>query len=142
MKFEIEIKTDRAIASMRRTQRNLRRMNKALDQVGMYMERETKLNFAKESTPAGAPWAGLAASTLRQKRSAAILRETSDLVNSIAAEPASETEVRVNGGGTEYGIYHQMGTSKMPQREYIGIESRHEPRIRKIIERYVSEVLG
>ena len=109
----------------------------ALDQpirkATLFMERETKLNFARETDPDGQPWTALSAATLRYKRTGAILRETSTLANSVAGESNGNIgRVRV---GTDYGIFHQTGTRKMSQRKIIGIsESRHIPKIEKIFE--------
>ncbi|MEM9267252.1 MAG: phage virion morphogenesis protein [Cyanobacteria bacterium P01_F01_bin.13] len=101
----------------------------------LYMERETKLNFARETDPDGKPWTGLAAATLRHKRTNAILRETGTLANSVAAQ-VSGTVGRVEVGA-EHGIWHQTGTRRMPQRRIIGIsEARHIPRIEQIFEEH------
>ena len=99
----------------------------------LFMERETKLNFARETDPDGNPWSALSPSTLRYKSTNAILRETSTLANSIAGE--SNGNIGRVRAGTDYGIWHQIGTSRMPQRKIIGIsESRHIPKIEKIFE--------
>ena len=108
----------------------------ALDEAGLYMERETKLNFAREQSPEGDAWAGLAESTLRYKRTSSILRETGSLVASIAKSAASSTEVRITAG-TAYGIFHQEGTSKMPARPFIGLSDKHRQEITRIFERHL-----
>lgn len=101
----------------------------------LFLERETKLNFARESDPDGNPWSPLSSSTLRYKRTNVILRETSALAGSVAGESSGNIGwVQVS---TSYGIFHQTGTSRMPQRKIIGIsESRHIPKIEKIFERH------
>ncbi|MGD1952059.1 MAG: phage virion morphogenesis protein [Leptolyngbyaceae cyanobacterium] len=108
-------------------------IEKPIREATLFMERETKLNFARETDPDGKPWSALSANTLRTKRTNAILRETSTLANSVAGESNGNIgRVRV---GTDYGIFHQTGTSRMPQRKIIGIsESRHIPKIEKIFE--------
>lgn len=99
----------------------------------MFMERETKLNFARQTDPDGTPWSPL--SPITRKTTRAILRETGALANSVAGESGGNVgRVRV---GAEYGIYHQTGTSHMPQRKIIGIsQTRHVPKIQKIFEDY------
>ena len=110
---------------------------RAIAKATTYMERSTKLNFAKQSDPDGKKWEGLKPSTLAQKKTNAILRETATLVNSISSSSAGL--IGQVSAGTEYGIYHQTGTSKMPQRKFLGIsESKDVPRIKEII----SEHLG
>ena len=138
--IEFEIRADALLAKLSEAEAKLKNLSKPLREAGLLMERETKLNFARQSSPEGAGWAGLAASTLRRKRSGAILRETSALMGSVAFMGASNTEARV-GAGTEYGLYHQFGTSKMPQREFIGIAGRHEPLIEKIFQEYLQDLL-
>ncbi len=138
--IEFEIKADAVLDKLRKAKQKLDNLSKPLTEAGLYMERETKLNFARQSTPEGAGWAALSPSTLRRKSSGAILRETGALMGSVAFQGASNTEARV-GAGTAYGIYHQFGTSKMPAREFIGIASRHEPKIEKIFQQYLKDLL-
>lgn len=138
--IEFEIKADALIEKLKAAQKKLDNLQKPLREAGLYMERETKLNFARQSSPEGAAWAALKPSTLRRKRSGAILRETSALMGSVAFQGASNTEARV-GAGTEYGIYHQKGTSKMAARPFIGIAGRHQPKIEQIFEQYLQELL-
>lgn len=142
MKIDIEIDPGNTLETFEAARRSLARLQPAFNQVGAYMERETKMNFARQSTPAGAPWPDLAPATWARKRTQAILDESGDLKKSIAAEPASADGVRINGGGVEYGIYHHTGTSRMPQREYIGIGPQHEEQIRAIVMRYVAQAMG
>ena len=109
-------------------------------QAGEWMRRETQLNFARQSDPEGKPWEPLKPSTLRRKKTTAILRETGSLSASIHRHgPGSsghETRIRVD---VDYGIFHQTGTKAIPQREIIGIsEKRHAPKIRKIFEDFFS----
>ena len=104
------------------------------------MERETRLNFARQSDPDGKAWAGLKPSTLRQKRGRAILRESSALAGSISKEPASASSVRVRSEGVSYGIFHATGTSKMTARVFIGIGARHKAPIERIFESYLGSL--
>lgn len=101
----------------------------------LYMERQTKLNFAKQSDPDGAPWAVLSPSTLARKKTNAILRETSTLVNSVNSE-SSAKEGRVFAT-TGYGLYHQTGTTKMPQRKFLGFGAEDVDRIPKFYTEYL-----
>lgn len=133
--LQISVKVDKA--ALDALANKLKDLQEPLGKAGLYMERETRLNFSKESDPDGAAWAGLAASTLLQKGTSAILRETGSLVGSVAAEPPSARSVKVSAS-TSYGIFHQTGTSKMPQRQFIGIGARHVAEINKIFEAYLS----
>lgn len=118
--------------------KRIKNLQPAVFQAGLYMERETKLNFAKQADPDGNPWAPLKPSTLRRKRTRAILRETSTLAAGISLTSATKTQAIIQAtAGSEYGIYHQTGTKKMAQRKFIGIGDRHIPKITKIFESYL-----
>jgi len=133
----IRIKAEKVLADLNRLSEGLDNLQEPLDEAGLYMERETRLNFARQSDPDGKPWAALKPSTLRQKRGSAILRESSALAGSIAKEPASASSVRVRSEGVRYGIFHATGTSKMVSRPFIGIAARHKPPIERIFESYL-----
>ena len=138
--FELEIDVSDAVSDLRQLARALKDKS-YLKEAGLYMERETKINFARQSAPDGTPWAPLAPSTLARKRSGAILRETSALVNSIAARGPFQNTVRV-GATMEYGVYHQFGTKRMPARPFLGIEPKHHEPIRKIVEAHLARALS
>jgi phage virion morphogenesis protein len=91
------------------------------------------LNFAKQSDPDGNKWASLSANTLKTKRSGAILRETSALMGSISSTISGD--VAIVTASQSYGIFHQTGTSKMPQRQFLGISDRDRQEIMKIAQR-------
>lgn len=134
--IEIEIKGP-ALNDLRVLSQKFDSLDRPVAESILYMERETKLNFARQSDPDGAPWAPLAASTLRRKKTGAILRKTGALAGSVQGRPSGLSgTVTV---GIDYGIYHQTGTSKMPQRKIIGIsEGRHVPKIRQIFEDHLN----
>ncbi|HIK42160.1 phage virion morphogenesis protein [Thermoleptolyngbya sp. M55_K2018_002] len=137
MTIKIEIKdlgTGDRLAELLQKTENLR---PALTRAGAYMERKTKQNFAAQRDPDGAAWAGLRPSTLKRKRTRAILRETGALAGSIAAQPATNESVAIASEGVDYGIYHQTGTSRMAQRRFLGFGSDDAPKIRQIIEEHL-----
>ncbi|HEY9648630.1 MAG TPA: phage virion morphogenesis protein [Chroococcidiopsis sp.] len=138
MKLRIDV-DDRAVkAALDEFAKRVSNLQPAMQQAGLYMERETKLNFARESDPDGKPWAALKAATLKRKRSTAILRETSTLAGGIALTSTTNTRATVAAtAGGEYGIFHAKGTRKMAARQFIGIGDRHVPRIRKIFENHL-----
>lgn len=134
----LQINIDREGDALKRLARRVNNLQPAMFQAGLYMERETKLNFARQSDPDGNPWAPLKPSTLRRKRTRSILRETSTLAGGISLTSATKTQATIQAtAGSEYGIFHQTGTRKMAQRQFIGIGDRHHPKIRKIFEDYL-----
>jgi phage virion morphogenesis protein len=142
IQIDIQIKGEALLAKLKEAEGKLDNLSEPLNEVGLYMEMETRMNFARQSDPDGAPWASLAASTAARKGSSVILRETGSLAGGIASEGASGNQVVIRSTGGHYGIYHQTGTKKMPARKFIGIGDRHKPKIKKIIESYVKEALS
>jgi phage virion morphogenesis protein len=136
MQFKIDVEADEVLADLARQLEKINNLNKPLRKAGLYMERETKLNFAKQSDPDGMPWAPLKPATLRKKKTSAILRESGSLAASIALFSVSKTSAIV-GSGVEYGAYHQTGTSRMPKRSFLGISGNHVSNIQKIFEDYL-----
>lgn len=139
MNFKFDVNLGDTLSKLSQAQQKLANLSQPMQEAAQYMEKETKLNFAKQSTPEGAGWAGLAASTLARK-SGKILHETGALVGSISVMSVSSTQATVGSSGVAYGIYHQMGTSKMPSRQFIGIAARHEAFIKQIFEKYIKSL--
>ena len=142
--FEIQAEADGVLRILAETEARTRSWRPALNEAALFLERETKQNFQKQQDPDGNPWKPLAESTLRAKlrRRApkAILRDTSTLVSGIAARPASDNQVSVETtAGAEYGIWHQLGTRRMPQRRYIGFSQRYIDRVQEILLRYLEQ---
>jgi phage virion morphogenesis protein len=108
----------------------------ALGQIGGYLERKAKLRFNSQTAPDGKNWAPLKPSTLRTKKTRAILRETSAMVNSIAFRVAGDTVVVKPS--VDYALYHQVGTSKMVARPFMGFEPGDAEAISKILADYIT----
>lgn len=128
---KVTIEAGTTIKALHRLKKNLKNVNKALRRSGLYMERQTKLRFAKQRDPDGKAWEPLKPSTLRRKKTRAILRETGALAASISVVGPSGSRVRVVAGQA-YGIYHQTGTKKMPARKFLGINEENVTSIKKI----------
>lgn len=137
--ISLQIDVKREGKALERLARKIDNMQVPMREAGLYMERETKLGFARQSDPDGNPWAPLKPATLRRKRTRSILRETSTLAAGISLTSATKTRATIQAtAGSEYGIFHQTGTSKMAQRQFIGIGDRHRPKIRQIFEDYLN----
>lgn len=144
------------------TEDRLKNWRPGLNRAAAYLELETKQNFAKQRDPQGNPWKPLAKSTLERKTKVSggarrdsrgrfvgggggstILRDTGALAAGIAARPASNTEASVETtAGKEYGIWHQLGTRRMPQRRYIGFSEQSIQRVAQILKDYLEEAYG
>lgn len=132
--LDVNVSTN-GVQALEDVQRRLKNLRPALGQVGTYLERKAKVRFVKEQTPDGSKWAPLKPSTLSRKKTRAILRETGNLVNSIAFTVGTD-EVRIKPSA-EYGIFHQTGTRKMVARPFMGFEPDDEANIGEIFQDYI-----
>lgn len=90
------------------------------------LEQTHAAGFESESTPGGEKWPPLAPSTVRRKGHDVILLETGRLKSSLVAGGADAVREVSHRGllfGTqvEYASIHQNGTSRIPQREHVGM---------------------
>lgn len=135
--IRVKIKSASTLKKLADLADKARHMERPLRQGALYKERATKKQFASETDPDGAAWAPLARSTLRRKKTRSILRETGSTAVSVAMVGPSGLVVRIVVG-TDYAIYHQTGTTKMPQRKILGWADRDREAIAKIFEAYFS----
>lgn len=104
----------------------------AIAKATVFLERQTKMRYKQEVDPSGKPWAALSPSTLAQKTTNSKLIESAVTINSIASTSAGL--IGAVSVSNEIAIYHQTGTSKMPQRKILGInETQDVPKIKQII---------
>jgi len=106
---------------------------------GYYLEQETEKQFNTETDPQGRPWAELKPSTLQQKRAKGypddILTATGEMrstVYSVASKRSLEFGIR-----DPKARWHQYGTSKMPQRQIIGITPKRVSQGSKLIKVWI-----
>lgn len=130
----LKIEVRGSTARLTGLERAVGNLDTVMGEISLYMERETRLNFAKEYDPDGVPWAALSPSTLARKKTRAILRETSQLASSVSSTSSKE-ESRVFITDPK-GIYHQTGTTKMPARPILGIGDRQRKNIEKMFRRH------
>lgn len=107
--------------------------------IGVYLEGSTAQRFANKKSPDGVSWANLLPSTQRQKGDNNILIDSGDLVSSIT-HYASSNSVTV-GVSKTYGVYHQLGTSKMVARPFLGISDNDKNEIGRLINDYLERIL-
>lgn len=74
--------------------------------------------FDAGKDPYGRPWKPLAASTLRRGRRPPPLTKTGKLRDGTVARPMSGGRIGLTLRiGAPYGVYHQLGNSRLPQRQ-------------------------
>ena len=114
---------------LRETLDRLRAVNARLRDLGPVLEviaADTQAvaddSFSLSQTPAGAPWAPLAASTIRGRRrgSGVPLVDTGRLRASVTATPTA-TGIRF-GTNAAYGGFHQHGTRRIPSRAFLPVD--------------------
>lgn len=130
----------RSLEALRRVGADLSDFSRPMAEYTTYLERETRLNFAREQDPEGKRWAELKPSTLARKQSGAILRETSTLVNSISSR-SDRTSGTVEAG-TDYALPLQRGTGRMPARQFMGVSEPQEQAGQRIFERWVGRLIA
>jgi phage gpG-like protein len=83
--------------------------------------------FSAQSTPGGDAWAALAPSTVKRKGNSRILFETGTLMASLVnvGGPGnihgSDRRGLIFGTDVDYSVFHETGTTTMPQRVNVGI---------------------
>lgn len=134
--------------------RNLKRaiarsknLERPLKLIGLQMLKSTDKTFKAEGRP---KWTGLAELTKRQRRRGPratrrimILQNTGQLKRSITYQIKKPSIIQWGPSRiAPYGIFHQKGTRKMPQRKFLGMYPEDKQRIKQIIGQDVKYVMG
>lgn len=88
-------------------------------------------------------WAPLSIATLKGKKDQRILHDTLDLRNSLTRRSDSNLKLIITdsfmvfGSKLEYAKYHQLGTSKMPQRRPVELTGTERTALTKILQRFI-----
>lgn len=124
----------------------------ALDQIGAKFAEKTTQNFLSESSPSGSPWEPLSPFTIAKKghdtilvdsttmRKSVVLRDAPHHIERIGKNAAGEEEI-VYGTDVAYAVFHQEGTARMPQREFLGLEEKDADDIAEIVADHIVEKL-
>lgn len=85
-------------------------------------------HFSGQHDPSGRAWAPLAQSTIDRKGHDTILFETGRLRSSVVGGADHIEDVGgdflVFGSSVEYGVFHDTGTQRMPQRQFVGMDEQ------------------
>lgn len=124
--FTVTINDRAVVALLDRVRRNTSDLKRATERVAFSISQRVALCFHDERDPWGAPWAPLAATTLRQRRDrgrsgVSILRDTSLLFGSVDATPDG---VSVGRADRPAGV-HQFGSEakNIPARPMLPIRN-------------------
>jgi phage gpG-like protein len=119
-----------------------------LKTAAVYLASQSKECFDQSRDPSGVAWLPLKSPSARRggPRSKP-LRDTGLLMASVAARGAGHVEEvtrtsLVVGTSIDYASYHQLGTSSIPARPFLGITAKIEDRIARIILDYVKRELS
>lgn len=103
---------------------------------------EAEAAFDNEKSPEGESWAKLNQDYKKRRYDKGytgnILQVTGDLVKSLNIDYGDN--FAVIGAGEPYGQYHQLGTSKMPARPFLGLSHDGVEEIKAILNRELSKV--
>jgi phage virion morphogenesis protein len=148
--LRVEFTIAEAVDLIEGLENRLTDLTPAMKGVGEYMLLKTRERFDDEVDPSGQKWKTLADSTVESKRRRKtksgkrarvraaptdILKESRLLRDTIAYD-ADSTSVRV-GTPQEYGKFHQSGTTRMPQREFLGVDAEDLTEIDEIVVDYL-----
>ena len=93
----------------------------------------------------GEPWAKLSPDYLKAKMKAGfltnILVRTGKMRESFKQIALTKNNLKITNVGTDYFKYHQVGTSKMPQRQMLGYSQAMITQIMKIVGDYILSLL-
>lgn len=122
VRFELEIPLDKTDSLANK----LRDMKPLLQKIALYFEAETRMALERGQGRV-TQWPDLAEKTKKQKMKKKgspypILTFTGRLRNSINSE-VSQTQAMVFSG-VAYGVFHQLGTSRMPARPFLEIADK------------------
>lgn len=140
----IEVKNGQVIAGLRKLSAAIANPAPAMKLLATTAHREVVRQYRSQKDPQNRPWTPLAASTIKRRRNmrksaVRILIDTGRLVNSITHE-ASAREARV-GTNTRYAPFHNFGTRRMPQREFMGLTPEAMERTVDRLNEYVARAL-
>lgn len=137
--FRVKIDSKSTGKRLENLTRRVSRLEVPFRKFGSYWINETEKQFDSQTDPSGKPWAALKPATLEQKRRLGypddILTRTGALRKSLGFSAKGKSlEVYSD---SEYGQFHQYGTSKMPKREIVGMNDKRQQMLIKIIKSYV-----
>ena len=115
------------------------------DQVIQVLQAQHEEYFNAQSGPDG-PWPALAASTVKAKGFDTILVEFNNMRSSLLFEGGDhvqdvEDKYLTWGTADEKAAIHQEGTSKIPQRAFVGVNDKNAEDIAEIIAEFTIQAL-
>lgn len=135
----------KAIARLDKISKGYENWKMPLEQAEGYQLKQVKKNFATQGSNIAGKWAGLKASTVRDRLrkgfgAGPILKRTGRLKGSIARKKLNKNSLEI-GSDVKYFKYHQIGTGKMPRRQILGHSSQMKQKVLSLFSRYVRRLL-
>jgi phage virion morphogenesis protein len=131
VRFELDAKD--ALEALNDLVNSLVEPKEILEAIGEDLQRSTVARFSNTTDPKGEKWLDLKSVREGAARRRRVLTKTGKLRKSIRF--SADDESVVVGTNVEYGKYHQLGTSNIPQREFLGLSDSDLEAIRdRIIE--------
>lgn len=114
--------------------------NDILKLIGNQVRDQTVTRIAATGLdPSGKPWAPLSPQTVARKRHGSrTMVDTGRLMSSVAMDVVGD-EARISIP-VPYAAHHQSGTSKMPQRQLVGLEGQHLQEVVETIDDFITDL--
>lgn len=143
--ISFKLDTRAAQKIMNSLERGLNDFKPVLKQASQYQLGKVEQQFGSEGETITGKWKELQQKTIKQRIAAGygpgpILTASGKLRKSVKQEKLTPTELRI-GSKNAYFKYHQLGTSKMPQRQILGHSREMTDKVVDIAQKYVTNLL-
>jgi phage virion morphogenesis protein len=145
MEVKIEVNTKALNQELSRAKEKLSDLTPLMATLAQTLYTITDESFDAERSPDGTPWANLAPSTWRYKKSGRKLYESSTLRDSLYAhsdKTIAQVGVNASAKGFQYGLSHQFGSTKrhIPARPFFPID-RHGTLMSQAQEELIAQIV-
>lgn len=141
MKISVTMQGDAALRFLIEGEHRLLNLDPALYAIAGEVDDRIQTAFAIDSDPVtGTPWPELKPATLRAKQKAGYgsdALENRRILRGAAIATVEGRAILVNNQ-PDYAKYHQFGTSKIPQRRFVGVSPQDIQQFEDILTRYIS----
>jgi len=113
---------------------------KLLHDIGVEVKEQTLDRFDLEEDPEGNPWKKLVDATTKYKNrvlKGGILEREGYLKDTLTVQVKDENSVLI-GSPRPYAEFHQVGTSKLPKRPFLGFHTENIKELQSLIDRWIN----
>jgi phage virion morphogenesis protein len=129
----IEIKSTLLENYLEKLKNNIKKRRKVMHSLGMMVKKSVRERFETKIDPNENPWERNRPSTILRKGTDDPLIDTGALLKSIYMR--SDKDGFMVYTQTPYAVFHQMGTSHVPERAFMGFSEEDEKKAIELIEK-------